>query len=317
MQETYERMRQGYGAWHIFISANVAQKDEILAQLPELTEEQLILEPVKRNTAAAIGYAASVLTKRDPESIFVTINSDQHIKNIPAFLSVLRSAEYAVQQFPQHTILVGVNPTYPETGYGYIELGDEKDARGEHKIFTVRRFVEKPDLATAKEYLASWRYLWNPALFVWRIDTLLALFEKHLPEHAKQLTKLQRATTEEECVTCFEAMDPISIDYGILEKEKDLLVIPADFDWTDVGHWKSVADVLADKNTFHNTKLVEKDSERNFVHSTTGKLVATIGIHDMILVETHDAILLCPKDRAQEVKKVVEELKEKEMEEYV
>jgi len=319
LQETYQRARKKFSAEDIFISANIHQKDMLLTQLPEIKESQLILEPTKKNTAAAIRYAANVLSRRNSQAILVTLNADQYIKNNEQFFATLDAAKCAVETYPDHTVLIGINPTYPETGYGYIEVAGEKTKCKCLSVYAVKRFVEKPDLETAKTYLAKRNFLWNPAIFMWRIDTLLDLFVQHLPQHAMQLQKLDDTQTEEEKTACFNILESISIDYGILEKEKNLLVIPGSFGWADIGHWRSVADVAESlPHVFTQTSpAIHKDSSGNFIHTTSGKLVATIGVHDMILIETEDAILVCPRNRAQEVKDVVAQLKKKGMYAYI
>jgi len=249
----------------------------------------------------------------------VTLNADQYIKDNQKFFAALDAAARAVTQYPDHAVLLGVNPTYPETGYGYIEVESEKMSCNGMRVYAVRRFVEKPDLATAKTYISSWQYLWNPALFVWRLDTLCALFGKYLPGHTTQFRKLGESCSREAVEACFSALEPISIDYGILEKAEKLLVVPGDFGWTDIGHWRSIAEVVDDlPQAIKNGSLhIAQDSSGNFMHTTSGKLVATIGVHDMILMEAEDAILVCPRDRAQEVKDIVGKLEEKNLKQYV
>jgi len=219
--------------------------------------------------------------------------------------------------------LIGIRPTYPETGYGYVKINKLFQQIGNDEIFYGQRFVEKPDLETAKKYVKNWDYFWNSAMFCWRVDYLLSLFKKYLPAHYKILMRIQPAlgTKNEKKVVRreFKKLKPISIDYGIMERTRRLVVVPASFDWADVGHWRTVKEILASKKADNivRGKYISIDSRGNLIYSYSGKLIATVGLKDMIIIETEDCLLVCPKDRAQDVKKVVEELERKKMRKYL
>ncbi len=321
LQSTHDRVRRGFGEEDVYLSTNASLRDSILAQLPNFSERRLFLEPQKKDTAAAIGFAAVMIAREDPDAIFVTVNSDAHIGNEEKYLQTLRLAERVVLERPDHTVLVGVNPTYPETGYGYIEMGREAMQMDGSRVFEAKRFVEKPNPEKAKEYLSRWEYLWNPAMFVWRVSTLLALYEKFLPEMFRELVRIRNASENELSAiieSAFENMKPISIDYGIMEKiEEKMLVIPADFGWADVGHWRTVGEVLA-KNEKENVvkgRHIGVESEGNLIYSYGEKLIATCGVKDMIIIDTGDALLVCAKDKAQEVKRIVGEIEKRDWKE--
>ena len=222
-----------------------------------------------------------------------------------------------VKKHPDQIVLLGLNPTYPETGYGYIKLGKQKVSVGKDKLFNVECFKEKPDLKTAKKYLKSWAYLWNPAYFVFRVDTMLALYKKHLPQQYKILMKIKNSP--EKLKTEFPKIKPISVDYGIMEKANKLLCLPASFDWADIGHWRTVQEILADKKSDNvvKGKYIHMDGSGNLVYSYSNKLIATLGVKNSIIIETKDAILVCPKSKAQEVKKIVERLKKEGLSNYL
>ncbi len=324
LQKTYKRVNKGFRKSDIFISTNIKYKQAIKKQLKSFPDRNLILEPEKKDTAAAIGLAAVSLFHKNPKSIMVTVNSDAYIKDEKEYLRILKLAEKVVQKKPGSTVLIGINPTYPETGYGYIKLGSRDIKLGEDEIFKAEKFVEKPDFKKAKEYLSKWDYLWNPAMFVWRVDTLLNLYKKYLPSIYKSLMSIEASLGKKNSAEVikeeFEKIKPISIDYGIMEKIQDkMLVIPADFGWADVGHWRTVKDVLSKKESDNvvKGKYIGIESEGNLVYSFSGKLVATCGINDMIIIETEDSILVCPRDRAQDVKKIVQMLEEKNLNEYL
>jgi mannose-1-phosphate guanylyltransferase len=327
LRSTWKRLRLGLPAARILVVTNAAQAELIRQDLPELPTENLIVEPARRDTAAAIGLGAAVVRARDPRAVVVTVNSDAHIRNPKEYWRIMGVAARVASRQPKRLVLVGVRPTYPETGYGYIKMGSQalklKRPRGADEIFEVEGFREKPDLETAKSYVAQWEYLWNPTLIVADVTRLLAAFKAHLPKTHRRLDAIGRAwqTPRRAAVLKkeFEAIEPISIDYGVLEKEKGMLVVPADFGWADVGHWRAVHDVLAKRPAANITRgpVIQVDSEGNVLYSFTGKLVAAAGLKDMIVIETEDAILVCPKSRAQDVKKIVERLEKKKMKKYL
>ncbi|MFA6098643.1 MAG: sugar phosphate nucleotidyltransferase [Patescibacteria group bacterium] len=314
LQLTYNRIRTGFLPKDIFISSNIKQKNFIQNQIPGLPKVNYILEPAKKDTAAAIGLAAVYLAKKNPQEVMMMANSDGYIKNIKEYIRLLRLAEKIVSKNPEQTLLLGIRPTYPETGYGYIKINKLFRQAGNDEIFYGEKFIEKPDLPTAKKYMKRWDYLWNPAMFCWRVDYLLSLFKKYLPQHYQILMKIHSAigTSRENQVLIkeFAKIKPISIDYGIMEKTKKIIVIPADFDWTDIGHWRAVKDVLAnnEKDNVIKGQAITVDSENNLIYGYSGRLIATAGVKDMIIIDMEDCVLVCPKEKAQDVKKIVEKL---------
>ncbi|MFA6043175.1 MAG: sugar phosphate nucleotidyltransferase [Patescibacteria group bacterium] len=318
IRATYQRLRKGFPVERIYVSTNELQRKLIARQLPSVPLRNYIVEPAKRDTAPAIGLVATVLAKQDPKAVFVTANVDHYIEKEAAYHQALRAAGKVVQKHPDTIALLGVNPTYPETGYGYIKMGRPAFRIGKQEVFHVDRFVEKPDFATAQKYLKRWEYLWNPAMFVWRASTLLHLFQKHLPQHAKILHRIGAAvgTPQERSVIRkdFPSLKPISIDYGIIEKTKDMLVLPVDLGWADVGHWRTVRDVLRGSpkaNVLRGTHI--GTAENCLIYGYTKRIIATAGLKDMIIVDTEDALLVCPADKAQDVKQIVDELKAKKL----
>lgn len=323
LQKTFERVRKGFTLSDILVSTNVKHYSLIHHQIPSLPKNNYILEPEKKDTAAAIGLVAAYLAKKNPHEVMFMANADHYIKNVKEYLRVAKLAEKVAKENPSFTVLLGIKPTYPETGLGYIKINKLFKQFGNDEVFQAERFIEKPDLETAKQYFKSWDYLWNPAMFCWRVDNLLNLFKKFLPQHYKILMKIQNAMDTRQASSVlkkeFKKIKQISIDYGIMEKSRKMLVIPADFDWVDVGHWRTVKDVLA-KNLDDNVikgKYIGHDSQGNLIYSYTGKLIATCGVKNMIIIEAEDAILVCPKDKAQDVKKIVEMLEKKGLKKYL
>ncbi len=320
LRATYDRIRVGFAPEDIYVTIAEAHADVVRGQLPDLPIDNLVLEPCRRETAAAIGYALSRIAKNDPQATFVTVNSDAFVRDVPEYHRALRAAEQAVQADPTRTVLVGIPPTYPETGYGYIKMGSPAHSveigGKSFAVHAVERFVEKPDLVTAEKYLADGGYLWNPTLIVGRIDHFLSLYRSLLPTHALYFDRIAASFgTEDEDETVrshFARIPAISIDYGILEKAEGMSVMPANFGWADVGHWRAVCDILAptpEENVVKG-RHVGVDSHGNLIYGFGDKLIATAGVRDMVIIDTGDAVLVCAKDRAQDVKKIVGALEE-------
>ncbi|MEW6610063.1 MAG: sugar phosphate nucleotidyltransferase [Patescibacteria group bacterium] len=324
LEQAYRNVTRGFFPRAVYVSTNTSSAHAVRALLPRMPRSNLIVEPVCRNTAAAIGYAAAVLKYQDPDAVIVTVNSDAWIGNPGAFIKAIEFAARIIKARTDHLVLLGSNPTYPETGYGYIEMGLPVMKYGNLEAFTVKSFTEKPTLSRAKQYLSSWRYLWNPTVMTIRADHLLSLYRTHLPRMFTGLVRISKALhTRNAAATVqreFRAFPPISIDYGIVEKlKKDILVIPAEFGWSDVGSYRTVHEIithLTRKNVVRG-KSISIDAENNLIFPETNKLVALIGVKNLVLVETKDALLLCHKERSQEVKKVVEMLKRKGMIQYL
>lgn len=323
LKKTYERLRLGFAAKHIFIATNQRQLELITADMPEVKMRQFIIEPAKRDTAAAIGLAAVYIHKHNPKEVMININSDHYIKKEREFLRIIKLAEEVVKKHPRNGVQIGINPTFPDTGMGYIRMGEQAMELKRTKIFKVDSFVEKPDLKTAMQYVESWEYLWNSGSFVWRVDTLLDLYRRFLPKTFKRLKRIEAAIgTEDETRIIkreFTRIEPISIDYGIIEKAKDLLVIPADIGWADVGNWRTVKEILSKrpKGSVKKGNVVTVDCCDNLVYNYSGKLLAMLGVKGMVVIETEDSVLICPKNKAADVKKVIKKLKNPKLEKYL
>ncbi|MEA3249741.1 MAG: sugar phosphate nucleotidyltransferase [Patescibacteria group bacterium] len=312
LRVTYFRLRKGFEPQDIFVATSADHGPAVKEQLSELPEGNVILEPCRRDTAAAIGYALLNIARARPEETFVVINSDAHVKDGEAYHRAIRAAESVVRDNPGRTALIGIRPEYPETGYGYIKMGRQFGDANDYGVFDVERFVEKPDEPTAKEYVTDGSYLWNPTLIVGSVSGFLESFGKHLSEHYHLFMKMKevfgREGEEQSVGAFFEQLPKMSIDYGILEKMDDLLVIPAAFGWMDIGNWRTVKEVMevgSEKNTVRG-KHLEIDSVDNLIYAPDGKMIATVGLKETVVVDTGDALLVCPLDRAHEVKRLVE-----------
>lgn len=304
---TVNRMSKSFKAEDIFLSTNQDQLPLVKKALGNLIKPgHYIIEPEKRDTAPAIGLACAILSKKYPHEVLAVINSDHYVKNEKEFLRVLAQAGKTVQQNPDHLVMLGLKPLSPETGYGYIKLGRQTGVIGKDKIYRVASFKEKPDLKTAQKYLASGLYLWNPAYFVFKIETMLAHFQSYLPKDYNLLMKIKNQPGR--LKKYFGQLEKISIDYGIMERAKKMLCLPAFLQWADVGHFKTIYEILAGAKTKNivKGKYVSILGNGNFVHNETDQLIATAGVNDFIIVNTKDALLICPKSQAQAVKQLTQ-----------
>jgi len=284
------------------------------AELPELAESAFLAEPLAKNTAPCIAWASALVAARDANAVLIVVPSDQHAENEDAFLAVL---DVAIAEANQGKIaIVGIVPTRPETGYGYIELG----RRGDGPVAEVRRFVEKPNWDTAESYVRSGNFLWNAGMFVFQARTMVEAFRRHAPELARaaeELAQLDSSSglTEERILTFFEQAPSISIDYAVMEKENALSVVAGDFGWSDLGSWESAWELGA-KDSAENCGRPEDifvDSKRNLIYAAPGegghKTIALVGVEDLCVIDTGDALLVVRREQSQDVRFVVEELK--------
>ena len=291
----------------LFVVTNALQAESV-KEVTALPAENVLTEPVGRNTAACIGYAALALKKKYGDGVMIVTPSDAYIRDEEEFARVLSLAAKTAEE-ENAIVTVGISPTYPATGYGYIRF-----ERGEGEVKKVLRFVEKPDLETAKEYLESKEYLWNSGMFVFKISFFLELFQKFLPKMYVGLQTIAEAigTEREEDVlnNVYPTLESVSVDYAIMEKTKDILVVEGNFGWSDLGSFEALSAVKTpdERGNLFFGDVAAIDTENCVIHSEK-KTVAAIGVKDLIVVETEDALLICPKDRAQDVKKMVELLR--------
>lgn len=311
INETVKRMSDLIPQENVYIVTNKSQGTilrEVLSK--EVPDKNILMEPVGRNTAACIGLAAMVIQKRHGESIICISPSDAYIGEDDNYEDTLRKA-FKCSEENESLVTIGIKPSYPATGYGYINFNRSLETAG---AYSVEEFVEKPDLEKAKKFLKNGDYLWNSGILVCRTSILLDNIKRFLPRLFNQLEVLKPFIDTEKQDEMLEAIYPtmqsISIDYGILERSDKVLVIPGDFSWNDVGSWDSFAVLFPpDENgNIIKTEHIGIDTKNSIIYGSN-KLVATIGIDQMIIVNTEDALLICPKSRAQEVKNIVELLK--------
>ena len=322
INETINRISSFINKEDIFIVTNEKQKEplkEVVAA--NCLDKNILLEPAARNTAACIGYAAIEIIKKFGDGVMCVFPADHYIKDEIEFKNILQRAISVVNDTDK-LITIGIRPTFPSTGYGYINFDYESSSNYEGQAFDVIEFVEKPNYEKAKAYVESGKYLWNSGMFVWRAATILENFKRFLPKVYNKLEEFSKYLgTDKETAKLKEiypTIPSISIDYGIMERSDDVLVIPGDFGWNDVGSWDALGALYEpDENgNIIKGEQINIDTENSILFSDK-RLIATIGLKDIIVVETDDAVLVCSKNRSQDVKKIVEKLQEQGKEEYI
>ncbi len=319
VNETIDRLDGNVDKDDIFVVTNTTQVELMLeATAGRVCADHVLAEPAARNTAACIGYAAMEILKKYGDGIMCVLPSDHYIKKTDVYKQVLADA-IRIAQKTDALVTIGIQPTFPSTGYGYICHAQEKALDG---YYPVKRFVEKPNLQTAKEYLLSGEYLWNSGMFIWKASVIMHYFEELLPDIYECIQKIgQVLGTEKEkdvIADVYPQIPKISIDYGIMERADKVLVLEGDFGWSDVGSWDAL-EALYDKDEYGNITYGEQvhiDTHDCIIYAKN-KLVTTIGLDSVVVVETEDAVLVCDKNRAQEVKKIVEALQDCNKRQYL
>lgn len=316
LNETIKHYEHVIGRENTFIVTNEVQA-ELMSKVmfDEVDRSHILIEPVQRNTAPCIIYAALTLKKLYGDAIMTVLPADHHIGNLKEYERVL-SLAMDTAEATDSIVTIGIKPSFPSTGYGYINFSDNAiDYNPE--VYSLLRFVEKPNYDLAKEYVDSGKYLWNSGMFIMKASVVLGYFEKLLPDmYASMMNIYDKLRTSDEAAAIAEVyptLEKISVDYGIMEKADGVLTIPAEFGWNDVGVWQSLDDVFA-KDENGNVRVGASeliDSKNNIIFDACGdKLITTVGVEDLVIVETKDAIMVLKKDKSQDVKAMVDHLKE-------
>ena len=318
IQHTVERVLPLVDMEDIYIATNREYRALAEKQLPGIPKENILCEPVGRNTAPCVGMGAVHINKKYDDALMIVLPSDHLIKYNSMFVNVLKDACEVAEQGTNLTT-IGFTPNYPETGYGYIKFDADQNLG---RAYGVDCFVEKPSIEKAKEYVADELYLWNSGMFVWKVSSILGNMQKFMPATYDGLMKIKEAigTEDQETVleTEFAKMESESIDYGIMEKADNIYVLPGTFGWDDVGSWLAVGRIKK-SNEFGNVvsgNVITVNSKNSIIEGSD-KLIATVGVNNMIVVDTEDALLICDKDHAGEIKKVLENLRICNRNEYI
>ena len=307
IQKTFSRLSKIIPTQNILILTNTRYKDIVLEQLPEISESQVLLEPQMRNTAPCILYASLKIKKSNPNAVMVVAPSDHWIEDENEFA---RNLEKCFESCSQQNILMtlGIKPSFPNTGFGYIEY----DINDKNEIKKVAQFREKPDYLTAKNFLQAGNFLWNAGIFIWSVSSILELFEKYQPQMFSLLNNgLESYNTKNEqhfIDKNYAFAENVSIDYAILEKATNIFVLPATFDWNDLGTWNSLHEKLekdANNNAVVNANVILENASNNIIRSDADKLIVIDGLNDYIIVDKDGVLLIYPKAKEQDIKKIV------------
>ncbi len=310
IQDTVARLDGLIPKDHIYVITNKIQTERVIEQLPDIPTENIIAEPFGKNTAPCIGLASVIAKSKSEDAITIILPSDHVIKDKAEFQQTLKNAcDFAYKS--KGLVTIGIPPSRPETGYGYIQINENKV---EDDIFPVLTFAEKPNLSTAQRFLNSGDFLWNSGMFIWRVDAILGEIQKFLPDLYDGLQVLEKSLAsdkfEESLVNVWGQLKSISIDYGIMEKSEKVFLTPGKFDWSDVGSWEAVYQ-LSEKDEIDNVlkgDVYTHESSNSYVFSPK-KFTALIGVENLIVIETNDALLICDREKSQNVKLVVDYLR--------
>tara|TARA_R110002049_G_scaffold90301_5_gene226446 strand:+ start:6916 stop:7995 length:1080 start_codon:yes stop_codon:yes gene_type:complete len=313
IQKTFKRLSKFIPVENILILTNERYNELVLEQLPDISQDQVVLEPAMRNTAPCILYAALKIQKMNQEAVMIVAPSDHWIEDEEAFA---KDVIACFDKCGAENVLctLGIKPTFPNTGFGYIEFDKANDA----PLKNVRQFREKPDYETAKDFIKQGNFLWNAGIFMWSVNTIVNAFKQFQPE---QYTLFQSGmeyynTTQERAFINenYPKADNVSIDYAILEPSKNIFVLPATFDWNDLGTWGSLYDKLdkdENNNALVNCQVLAEDAQGNMIRSPKGKIVVIEGLKDYIVVDKEEVLLIYPKSKEQDIKTILAKVKDK------
>ena len=312
---TYDRILPLTDKEHIFVATNAVQLPELKKAIPDLEDDRIIIEPLFKDTAAAIGYGSLIIAKYYPGATIAVLASDHNITEEDEFRKVMLIAAEEAQN--DHIVTLGITPTYPETGYGYIEVAKAEKNKPTKSL----GFQEKPNWEIANEFFTSKRYLWNSGMFVFKYSTIMAAFKKYAPNHFEILQQIDKCVesnkglkTTETVKPYFEKFEKKSIDFAIMEKADNIYVIPSSFGWSDVGSFEAFDELFPkdeNGNVIKSTRYVTVDSSNNIlIGSKIDMRVSLLGIKDKVVVYTDKEILICEKSRAQEIKKILAKIKD-------
>ncbi len=323
-QHAVDRLEGLFDPEHILVVTVLEQAQELHHECPQIPTENFLIEPMPRGTASVVGFAAAAILKRDPDGTMAVLTADHFIAPEETFTELLQQAYQAAQE--NNLVTLGINPVFPAIGYGYIQSGEELKIQGIEEVHHVLRFREKPNLETAKHFLEQGSFYWNSGMFIWRVDQIWEQFQMHLPQLKRILQWIHDAIgTEEETAVIqqlWPTINPETIDYGIMEKATNVVVIPAkNLVWDDIGSWDSLDSVLKkdeNGNILIAASHIGFDSTGSVICSDeVDRLVVTIGIEDLIIVDTKDTLLVCKKKDAQRVKEMVQHMKRVGLEKYL
>ena len=313
LQKTFNRLAKIVPEDQILILTNTDYNDLVKEQLPNIKQKNIVLEPAMRNTAPCILLSALKVEKENPDAVMVVAPSDAWIEDEDAFVEDLQKAFDAAQQ-EETIVTLGIQPSFPNTGYGYINYDKSDNAFAK----AVKRFTEKPDYPTAKEFVASGEYLWNAGMFIWSVKTVVNSFKSFLPEMYNLLNEgneVYNLPEEQDFINeAYPKAENISIDFGVMEKHQNVKVVPATFDWNDLGTWGSLYDKMegdSGKDAVVNARIIATNTSGNIIRTASNKVVVVDGLKDYIIVEKEDVLVIVPKSKEQDIKEIRNEVQSK------
>ncbi len=320
IQQTWDRLQKFFAPENIFVATGQSFIPLVRKHLPRLPDDNILVEPTGRNTAPCIGLAALRMQKTNPQSIMLVLPADHLVTDQAAFQQCLAQC-LELAENNDYLITIGIKPTRPETGYGYIER-KEISLADNHGVYYIKQFVEKPDLVKAQQYLTAGNFYWNSGIFAWKTSLILAKIQEYLPDLYRGLQEIEPylGTPDEgkALEKLFPALPSISIDYGVMEKEKNIMMVQGDFGWDDLGSWNALAKQFRKKGEANVCKGQHVGiGTKDCLVYAQDTLVATLGVSDLVIVQSNGVVLVCSKERAQEVKDLVGELKTKGWEQYL
>jgi mannose-1-phosphate guanylyltransferase len=324
IQNSVKRLEGFVPPENLLVVTNKLQKTLLMKQLPMIPPANILVEPVGRNTAPCIGLAALHIQRRDPAGVMVVLPADHVISDTAEFLRILKLATEVARQ-TEGLLTIGIRATHPETGYGYIQMYNEHGPANPYAsrgIFRVKTFAEKPNVQTAERFLASGDFLWNSGMFVWSVSAILREIERSLPDLHRELLKIGETidtpSYQQTIETEYGIIRGISVDYGVMEKAEEVYVIPGQFGWSDIGSWDEVYRISGkdDNGNSITGKVVQIRTSNSLIFSEN-RVVATVGVEDLIIIDTGDALLVCKRGMSQDVKEIADFLRRKKMTEYL
>jgi mannose-1-phosphate guanylyltransferase len=321
LQHAAERIEPLVSVQNRWIVSTRSQENLVRMQCPQIPNENIIFEPFGKNTAPCIGLAALQLYDRDPESIMIVLPSDHLIVNTQKFINILRDGIRLAEQYRNSLLTIGIHPTFPATGYGYIQRGKEIGS-DQSKAFKVRAFAEKPSQEIAETFFNSKEFLWNSGIFVWRAETILMYLEELMPNLYASLLEIRDASFAQNVQErVYRQIRSESIDYGVMEHASEVIVLQGDFGWSDVGSWEQVYEI---ESRIHNGTsgnvlkgLVVNKGVNNCYVESNHRLISLLGVKDLVIIDTPDALLICNRNQTQDVKWLVEKLKHENLTQYL
>lgn len=315
LQETFLRLRKKFEVKDIYVSTNEEYVNEVEREILELPKENIIGEPTGRGSASSIALTAAILSARDGEEAVAFFPADHLIKNPEVLIDSLGVADKFLEKNPQGIVTFGIQPSSPETGFGYIEKGKLLEKENGYEIFHAKRFVEKPDMMTAQKYLDSGNFFWSSGMYVMKMKSVIEKFKKYIPDTHNRLVRIAKAVDKNEygdvLMREYPEMDKIDFAFSIVENDDQVVLMPLALEWSDVGSWASLKDTLTDDEKSHYVKgeHIDFESENLLVYGGK-KLITTIGVKDLIIIDSEDAILVCDRNKSRLVSDVVKKLEE-------